>query len=197
MFLSSLRSHDENHRGDRARLIPHLFSKTPVTREHLLYDWRNGEFSDNRAIWWINQILALNGGWIFYIILTVAIGLQQFERTEPATGGVFWISILGLILGSSCTYRRDSNGWRLVANLAINLIALAVQILLIIFYWETLQKIDDVLRHIRVMAVSPIPGASHLLPGWIIWGIVSLFFWGGRIARGYFIKLPAGRRPWW
>jgi hypothetical protein len=132
---------------------------------------------------WINRWTGENAAMILWIILSIAVLLQQFEITEPLVLGWFWITNITFFLGSwvNISYGIGSRrGFAL--NVGIQVLGIAVQLYLVFVHWDLLLKIDHLTRRIRSEAVG---GCDHRLIGWVFWSLVTLLVVRGWLKRGF------------
>ena len=95
-------------------------------------------------------LVSLNIVRIVYGVFTIAIALQQFEVTEPMTLGVFYLTLLTMIIGEAAWVRYHHQTVRGVrAFLIVQVIGILVQIGIFVFLWDWLVIIDNFLHGIR------------------------------------------------
>ena len=151
----------------------------------------------SKTTWRLNVWAGENCVVILYAIFTVAVALQQFPATEPAAIGFFWITVVAFLLGSRAAIVLGvSNPAGLLANAAIQSIAIGLQILLFLTCWEELVKIDEVVRGIRAaLAATLVPGSTHLLPMRVVWLFFTTLILWSAWKRGTLFR-RVGQRPW-
>lgn len=151
---------------------------------------------NSRQAWMFNMWVSVNGGWILWGILTVAMLLQQFPQTEPLVVGFWWISIVfffgGAVVGTM--FGRVHNPVNAYVNIGVQVLGVVLQVYLVVCHWQTLCVIDDGLRMFRGNLMKPI-GADHLLPLRLVWLGFTIDFWVRRLRRG-FLFYHIGDRSW-
>ncbi len=173
-------------------MIKRLWKEIIRPRHSAGYNNAHGPYS--RQVWRINWFIEMNLGWAFWGILTLAVGLQQFEATEPATLGAFWINLIALILAISCASgAHNSDPRHLAYAVLIQIGALLLQVYLIIFHWSDLCRIDAVLRHIRSLIVG---GHDHRIIGWCVWSLCTFIMFRSCYQAQCFVRWRVPQRPW-
>ena len=116
-------------------------------------------------------LVGLNVGRIIYVVLTVAVALQQFEATEPAAPSLFLLTMATMFLAERAWVKwghKTVPGIR--AFLIVNALGLLVQAALIIFGWEMLVAVDDFFRILRTL----VGRGDHLLPMRCVWILATI-----------------------
>lgn len=123
-----------------------------------------------QSVYRVNLWITQNISRILWLILTGAVALQQFPVTEPLVLGFFWISIISFFAAVSITIgsNRISSFKCLLIAIGIQLLGIALQVYLVVFYWDLLCAIDHGLHQFRENLVSFIY-PDHRLIGWIVW----------------------------
>ncbi len=152
---------------------------------------------NEKQIWRVHAWFGSNIGWLLYILLSTAVLLQQFPATEPLVLGFWWISVIAMFVGAFPATGADMcKIWTIYWMVAVNVVAIIIQILLVMFCWEQLLLIDEALRSLRGAAVSWIPGATHLLPGRLIWLALTAININRVRKDGWQVFNYVGPRPW-
>lgn len=120
-----------------------------------------------------DALASLNAGRLIYFCLFASVVLQQFESTEPAASGFFWMNIVTMIIAEitwiEVGHQTKKGVCAFLIVLAIGQIA---QLCVLCFFWDYLVKIDHALRCVRTLLGRGDP----LLPMRVVLGLATIPF---------------------